>query len=310
MAVTPVRAASSKPKSTPKAKTATTTKGGPASGGPNIGGCPVFPADNAWNRDISALPVHPQSSTWVTAVSQSKQVLHPDTGSDPSYGIPVVIVPATQRRVPITYVDYGDESDPGPFPIPLNATIEGGGDGHIIVVQAGTCKLFELFGASRTGAGFSASSGATFDLRTNAVRPLGWTSADAAGLAILPGLLRFDEVRTGEIRHALRFTVQRSQQGFIAPARHSAGKDDASLPPMGARFRLRSDFDVTPFKGDALVILKALKRYGMFVADNGSSWYITGAADPRWNDDDLGQLKKVPGSAFEVVDTGPITPRP
>ncbi len=287
----------------------TITRNVATSSGPTLGGCPMFPSDSAWNRDISTLPVHPQSRAWVAAVSQSRSTLHADTGSDPSYGIPITIVPASQRTVPVTYIDYGDESDPGPFPIPLNATLEGGDDGHVIVVQKGSCKLFELFGAKRSGNGWAASSGAKFDLRTNAVRPLGWTSADAAGLPVLPGLMRFDEVHAGEIRHALRFTVQRSQAGFIAPARHSAGKNDASLPPMGARFRLRADFNLSSYHGDALVVLKALQRYGMLVADNGSSWYISGAADSRWNDDDLNQLKNVPGSAFEVVDTGPITPR-
>ncbi len=230
----------------------------------------------------------------------------PDTGSNPEYGIPFVVVPSTQPLVPVRYTAYGDESDPGPFPIPLDAPVEGGGDRHVIVVQQGTCRLIELYAAERSGSGWAAESGAAWSLTSNALRPARWTSADAAGLPILPGLLRFDEVRAGEIRHALRFTVQRSQAGFIAPARHAAGRDDPSLPPMGARFRLRRDVDLSGFTGDALVILRALQRYGMFVADNGSSWYISGATDPRWNDDDLGQLKRVPGAWFEVVDTGPI----
>ena len=219
-------------------------------------------------------------------------------------------MPATQPNVSITYVAYGSESDPGPFPIPLTAPVEGGSDAHVLVMQQGTCHLFELYAARRSGSGWNADSGANYDLRSNAVRPLGWTSADAAGLPILPGLLRFDEVRSGEIRHALRFTVSRSQNGFIAPARHQAGSNNASLPPMGARFRLRADFDLSGYHGDALVILRALKRYGMIVADNGSSWFISGATDPRWDDNDLGQLKTIPGAAFDVVDTGPIERTP
>ena len=274
--------------------------------GPVVGGCAVFPADNAWNRDVSTAKVHPMSAAWVAAVNASRSTLHPDVGSNPDYGIPFVVVPPTQPAVAVRYTDYGDESDPGPFPIPPNAPVEGGGDRHVIVVQEQTCQLFELFNTRRTSTGWDASSGARFDLRSNTLRPATWTSADAAGLPIFPGLLRVDEVRSGEIRHALRFTVSRTQNGFIAPARHQAGRNDATLPPMGARFRLRSDVNLSGFHGDAVVILRALQRYGMLVADNGSSWFISGATDPRWNDDDLGQLKRVPGSWFEVVDTGPI----
>ena len=246
------------------------------------------------------------SAIWVASVNANRSTLHPDTGSNPDYGIPYVVVPSSQPGAVIRYTDYGDESDPGPFPIPADAAVEGGGDRHVIVVQQGTCQLFELYGARRTAAGWDASSGARFDLRTNALRPAGWTSADAGGLPIFPGLLRYDEVASGEIRHALRFTVSRTQRGYIAPARHFAGSNDASLPPMGARFRLRADVDLSGYYGNALLILKALQRYGMIVADNGTSWFISGARDPRWNDDDLGQLKRVAGSLFEVVDTGPI----
>ena len=276
------------------------------SNGPTIAGCPVFPADNAWNRDVSDAPVHAMSATWVASVNASRSKLHPDTGANPEYGIPFVVVPESQPKLPIRYTDYGDESDPGPFPIPHSAPVEAGGDRHVLVLQQGSCRLFELFDARPTASGWEAASGAAYDLRSNTLRRVGWTSADAAGLPILPGLLRFDEVRSGVIRHALRFTVSRTQRGFIAPARHFAGSNDQNLPPMGARFRLRADADLRGFHGDALVILRALQRFGMLVADNGSSWFITGASDPRWDDADLGQLKSVPGNWFEVVDTGPI----
>jgi hypothetical protein len=283
---------------------------GVAGGSPSLAGCPIFPADNPWNQSVTNLPVHPMSGTWVASVNSSRTKLHPDTGANPEYGIPFVVAPADQPLAPVRYTDYGDESDPGPFPIPPTSPIEGGpgatGDRHVIVVHQGSCQLVELFGATKTATGWDASSGAAFNLRTNDLRPKGWTSADAAGLPIFPGLMRFDEVRIGEIRHALRFTASRTQRGFISPARHFAGRDDPNLPPMGARFRLKANADISRFTGDARVILQALKIYGMLLADNGSSWFISGATDPRWDDEDLGQLKTVPGDWFEVVDTGPI----
>ena len=190
--------------------------------------------------------------------------------------------------------------------MPLSAPVEAGGDRHVLVVQQGTCKLYELFNAVRTNGGWDASSGAVWDLGSSALRPEGWTSADAAGLPILPGLARFDEVRSGTITHALRVTAPQTQRAYIHPATHFAGKVDTALPPMGARLRLRADFDTTAFHGDSLVVLTALKRYGMILVDNGSPWFISGATDPRWNDEDLAQLKNVPGTAFEVVDTGPV----
>ena len=208
--------------------------------------------------------------------------------------------------MPVTYDEYGDESDPGPFPIPLDAPVESGSDAHVLTVDTRTCRLYELYHARRSGGGWLAGSGANWDLRSNTLRPEGWTSADAAGLPILPGLVRYDEVQAGEIRHALRFTVERSQNGFIHPATHHAGRNDPSLPPMGLRLRLRADVDLTRFRGAAKVVLTALQRYGMIVADNGSSWFISGATDSRWDDDDLNQLKTVPGSSFEVVHTGEI----
>jgi hypothetical protein len=278
--------------------------------GPQLGGCPVFPADNAWNRDVSGDPVDPSSAAYIASISAAgSRFLHPDFGADPTYGIPFVVVPASQPMVPVSFVEYGDESDPGPYPIPANAPVEGGGvgDSHVLVLQQGACKLYELYHSSYVGPGWEAGSGAVWDLRSNALRPAGWTSADAAGLPILPGLARYDEVASGAIRHALRFTVWRSQRGYILPATHAAGAtNDASYPPMGLRLRLRADYNISGFTGHSRVILEALRRYGMIVADNGSSWYISGATDARWNDDDLNQLKGVPGSAFEVVQTGAI----
>jgi hypothetical protein len=233
--------------------------------------------------------------------------LHPDFGSNPDYGIPYVIVPAGQPKVPITFTAYGDQSDPGPYPVPSNAPIEAGGDRHVLVASA-DCHLYEMYNASpNSKGGWNADSGAVFNLRSDALRPDGWTSADAAGLPILPGLVRFDEVSSGRIDHALRFTVAKTQQGFIHPATHEAGSTtNPDVPPMGARFRLKASFNLSGFHGEALVVLQALKTYGMFVADNGSNWFVSGATDPRWNDADLNQLKTVPGSAFEVVANGPI----
>jgi hypothetical protein len=216
-------------------------------------------------------------------------------------------VPATQRRVPIRFTAFGDESDPGPYPVPASARVELGSDRHVIVVQRRRCRLYELFGARRSGRGWAAASGAVFDLRSNRQRLAGYTSADAAGLAILPGLARADDAASGHIHHALRFTVKRTQRAYVAPARHFASADtDTSLPPMGLRLRLKASFDLRPYRGQARVILRALKTYGMIVADNGSSWFVSGAPDPRWNDAQLEQLKRVPGSAFEVVRSGPL----
>ncbi len=275
---------------------------------PVIGGCEIFPSDNAWNQDVSTLPVDSRSANYIASINAGGATrLHPDFGSDPSYGIPFVVVPASQPLVPITFVEYADESDPGPYPIPANAPVEGGGDRHVLVVRQNECKLYELYHAAFTGPGWNAGSGAVWNLRSNALRPAGWTSADAAGLPILPGLARYDEVNAGEIRHALRFTVWRSQNGYILPATHAAGAtDDPNYPPMGLRLRLKANYDISGFTGHARVILTALKKYGMIVADNGSSWFISGATDSRWNDDDLNQLKSVPGNVFEVVQTGTV----
>ena len=271
-----------------------------------IGGCQVFPPNNPWNENISKLPVNPNSAEYIASIDLTKQFLHPDFGSDPTYGIPYTVVPKSQPFVPITFTAYGDESNPGPYPVPLNAPVELGSDRHVLVVDSGNCHLYEMYDAQQVGAGWECASGAVFNLNSNALRPEGWTSADAAGLPILPGLALYSEVAAGAIDHALRFTVQDSQNGWISPATHEAGSANPGLPPMGLRLRLKASFSLAGFHGEALIILTALKTYGMIVADNGSSWYISGDTDPRWNDNDLDQLKTVPGSAFEAVETGPI----
>jgi hypothetical protein len=279
---------------------------------PNIGGCPVFPADNAWNQDISQAPLHARSSAIIASIQGNGGTrLHPDFGENPDYGIPYVVVPGDQPLVPIDYTAYGDESDPGPFPVPLDAPVEGGagagGDRHVLVVRAESCELFELYRAFRSGSGWRADSGARFDLRSNALRPLGWTSADAAGLPILPGLVRYDEVAAGEIRHAIRVTFSDTQRGYILPATHFASDNgDPNLPPMGMRFRLKASFDTSTLTGQARVIAVAMQRYGLIVADNGSNWFFQGAPSAGWNDDDLNQLKSISGSNFEAVETGPV----
>jgi hypothetical protein len=280
--------------------------------GPREYSCPLFPAGNSLNKDISHAPVDPGSAIYIAAIGASGH-LHADFGSNPAYGIPYAVVGAHQRKVPIRFSDYGDESNPGPYPIPSTARVEGAGeegDRHVLVLQKGACKLYELYAARRLAGGWEAGSGAVFNLRSNALRPEGWTSADAAGLPIFPLLARYPEVHAGRIDHALRMTVARTQRGYIHPATHVASSDsDPSLPPMGLRLRLKATFSLSGYRGQALIVLRALKRYGLIVADNGSSWYITGAPDPRWKDEDLDQLKSVPGAAFEAVHTGPILHR-
>lgn len=224
-------------------------------------------------------------------------------------GIPFVVVPGAQPFVPIDFILYGDESDPGPYPVPPNAPIEGGsgseGDRHVLVVNRGNCTLYELYYSwPQPDGSWQAGSGAVFDLASNALRPDGWTSTDAAGLPVLPGLVRYDEVASGAIKHALRFTVPRSRQAYVWPGRHIASSStDPTRPPMGQRFRLKASFDIAPFSAANRVILQALKTYGMFVADNGGSWYLSGAPDERWDNDDLHNLEAgVHGSDFEAVD--------
>jgi hypothetical protein len=280
--------------------------------GGDLGARRVFPADNPWNADVSAEPVDPASDVLIAACGLRN--LHPDFGT--VYGIPYVLAGGETPRRPVSF-DYADESDPGPYPIPDGAPIEGGaastGDRHVLVVDTTAWKLYELFDAHPLdgGASWRAGSGAEYDLSSNALRPIYWTSADAAGLPIFPGLVRYEEAVTrGEIDHALRFTCPRTRRAFVAPARHFASSDTSpDLPPMGMRVRLAASFDVSGYPAEVQVILRAMQRYGMLLADNGSGWYVTGAPDPRWNDEHLDALKQVPSSAFEVVKMGEIVVR-
>ena len=281
----------------------------PSGAPPHEGACPIFPANNPLNQEIARAPVNPNSARYIESIGASIH-LHADFGTPPSYGIPYVVVGPHQPRVPIHFTEYGEESNPGPYPIPPTAPVEGAGeegDRHVLVLQEGACKLYELYAAQRTASGWNSGSGAVFNLRSNKLRPEGWTSADAAGLPIFPLLVRYPEVRSGQIDHALRVTVPATQRGYIHPATHEASSSsDPALPPMGLRLRLKASFDLAGYRGQALVVLRALKRYGLIVADNGSPWYITGAPNPGWNNEDLDQLKRVPGSEFEAVSTGPI----
>ncbi len=293
-------------------------RGVAAAGGPAIAGCPIFPADNVWNARADLLPVDPHSADYIATIGPGTG-LHPDFGSGTwdggPIGIPYAVVPGSQPHVAVRF-DYADESDPGPYPIPADAPIEGGpasgGDRHVLLVDAGSCTLYELYAAYPQADGsWRAGSGAVFDLRGNALRPAGWTSADAAGLPILPGLVRYDEVAAGAIRHALRFTVVHTRSQFIWPARHQASSSgNPAYPPMGQRFRLKAGFDVSGFPASVQVILVALKRYGMIVADNGSNWYVSGAPDERWNNDELHLLSQVHGSDFEAVDESALMVSP
>lgn len=280
----------------------------------SLNGYQVFPGSNEWNRDISNDPVDANSSNYIASIGATTG-LHPDFGTvwnGAPNGIPYVVVPGNQPRVPVTF-EYYSESDAGPYPIPANAPIQGGpndtGDRHVIAIDCQNGKLYEMFSSYPNSDGsWRATSGAVFDMKTGADRPAGWTSADAAGLPIFPGLVRYDEVtQLKEIRHALRFTVQSSQRAYIYPARHWASSStNANLPPMGLRLRLKASFDISGFPPNVQVILRALKKYGMFVADNGANWFIQGSPSPSWNDSELATIKAVKGSDFEVVRTGTI----
>ena len=276
--------------------------------GVSLGGWRPFPKDNPWNQDISRLPVDPRSAVLVANIGLDRN-LHPDFGTvwqGAPNGIPYVVVPGKQPRVPVRF-EYADESDPGPYPIPPNAPIEGGpnskGDRHILALDWDNKRLYELFSAYPEGKGWRAGSGAIFDLTSNKLRPAGWTSADAAGLPVFPGLVRYDEVMEQKaIRHALRFTCRRTRRAYVPPATHFASRSsDPNLPPMGMRVRLRKDFDIRPFPAPARVILTALKTYGMLLADNGGDWFVSGAPDPRWDNEAITTLKRVKGRDFEVV---------
>ena len=270
--------------------------------------CTVFPKTSLWNQRVDTLPVAGNSAEIVSSIGAGTGV-HADFGSGlwegAPIGIPITVVGRRQAKSRVSF-EYADESDRGPYPIPRKVKIEGGrsstGDRHALIVDRGACRLYELYALYPKGRGWRAGSGAIWSLRSNRLRPAGWTSADAAGLPILPGLARYDEVRRGVIDHALRFTVQRTRRAYVFPARHFASSsNDPSLPPMGLRLRLKASFDVSGYPRQARIVLVALKRYGMLVADNGSSWYITGAPDPHWSNDQLHTLGRVKGSDFEVV---------
>jgi hypothetical protein len=274
--------------------------------------CSVFPASNPWNQPVDRLPVAANSELIIQSIGASTG-LHADFGSGlwegSPIGIPFNVVSAKQAKQRIKRFEYADESDKGPYPIPARPKIEGGSDHHVLIVDKDSCTLYELGGMGRSGGGWTAWAGAIWSLRSNKVRPETWTSADAAGLPILPGLARWDDLATGGIHHALRFTVERSRRAYIYPARHYASSlTDPNLPPMGLRVRLKAGFDVSGFPPQARAVLQALKAYGMIVADNGAGWYITGAPSPRWSNDDLHTLARVRGSDFEVVDTSSLHP--
>lgn len=281
---------------------------------PSVGGCPLFPPNNVWNARVDHLPVDARSSSYINAIGASVE-LHPDFGTvweGAPIGIPYTVVLGTQPLVTIRFDRYSwsaAESDRGPYPIPRNAPIEGGpsssDDRHVLVVDKGHCKLYEMWEAYPDANGsWSAGSGAVYDLNSNALRPGGWTSADAAGLPILPGLVRYDEVMSGEIRHAIRFTADRTRDKYIWPARHFASSiTDDNVPPMGQRFRLKASVSLTGYPAPIQTIFTAFKRYGIILADNGSNWYVSGAHDMRWDDDMLvSYFSRLKGSDFEAVD--------
>ncbi len=268
---------------------------------PGAAGCYLFPDNNVWHADISKLPVNASSAAWMASTGAGGGLrIHPDFGGP--YGIPYNIVNGTHPKVNVAF-DYADESDRVPYPLGSDTRIEDGSDAHALVIDNSTCKLYETWDTSTNGRTWRAGSGAVFDLKSDALRPAGWTSADAAGLPILPGLLRYDEVESGHVDHAIRFTVSRTAAAYLWPARHQAGSGSASsLPPMGARFRLKASYPTRGLRPDTVAILNAMKKYGMIVADNGSNFYFQGATDSRWSNDMLDQLKAVPASAFEAVD--------
>lgn len=273
---------------------------------PGAPACPVLPADNAWNARVDTLPRAPGSARLIRSIGLGAS-LHPDFSDRGRYGIPINVVRASTPRSRVRF-DYADESDRVGYPVPARPRVEGGGDRHILMLDRDACRLYELYAARRgAGGAWSAGSGAVFDLRSNALRPAGWTSADAAGLPILPGLARIDEVAGGGIDHALRFTAPRTRRAYVYPARHAASSSsDPALPPMGLRVRLKRSVPLAGQGPQARAVLTALKRYGMILADNGSPWYVSGAPSAGWDDDDLHGLGRITGRDFEVV----VTPRP
>ncbi len=283
---------------------------------PVIGGCPVFPEDNIWNTPVAGLPVHPRSADYVNSIGRDR-TLHPDfgsgqwpPGSGSPIGIPFALVDAKTPKRKVQF-EYADESDPGPYPIPDHAPVEGGpratGDRHVLLLDTKTCRLYEIFRYEKIRGVLRAGSGASFDLRAHTLRKEGWTSADAAGLPILPGLVRYEEAAAGSIDHALRFTAPRTQRAYVWPATHFASRaSDPRLPPMGQRFRLRANYDLSAFAPATRVIGRAMQQYGIILADNGSPWYISGAPHESWDNDVLRQLKKLRGADFEAVDVSSL----
>jgi hypothetical protein len=288
-----------------------------SAGPPTLAGCPVFPASNVWNQPVNTLPVAADSAQLIASIGLTASV-HADFGSGlydgQSIGIPYVVVDGKTTPKSRVKFDYADESDKGPYPIPSNVPIEGypnpgNGDRHAIIVDRSTCKLYELYALRRAGNGWAAGSGAIWNLRSNALRPSGWTSADAAGLPILPGLALWPEVAAGQIDHALRFTASQTRNTFIYPARHEASSSsDPSLPPMGLRVRLKASVDISKLPPQARIVAQAMKTYGLILADNGSPWYISGAPNAHWSNDQLHALGSLNGSDFEVVDTSKLRP--
>ncbi len=291
---------------------------------PGLGSCQVFPDppaslsprapslpnQAAWNQDISKAPRDPRSAAYISYIeADGGDRLHPDFGSPRPYGFPFAVVGPGQRRLAVNYTAYGEESDPGPFPVPGGAPVEGGngsdGDRHVLAVDRARCMLYELYRATyvpRPRPHWNADSGAAWDLTSTALRPAGWTSADAAGLPIFPGLVRYDEVAAGRLEHAIRVTFESTRDAWVLPATHCAGdSSSAAAPPMGLRLRLKAGYGLGAFSGHARTIAEAMKRYGLIVADNGSNWFFSGSSDRRWDDENLNQLKRIPGSAFEVV---------
>jgi hypothetical protein len=272
--------------------------------------CSAFPSDNVWHADIRGLPVNVRSAQWMSHMSSTRK-LHPDFGpsygaQSVPYGLPITVVAGTHAKVSVKF-DYASESDRGPYPLGSDTKIEGGanatGDRHAVIVDKSTCRLYETFATRKSGSAWAAGSGAIWNLKSNALRPRTWTSADAAGLPILPGLLRYDEVAAGSVDHAIRFTTDKTDRRYIWPARHQAGSvNDPSYPPMGARFRLKAGYSLAGLPADTQVVLRAMKAYGLMLADNGSPWYFQGTSDTRWPSALLDQLKRIPASAFEAVD--------
>ncbi|MEO6712067.1 MAG: hypothetical protein ABIM89_01405, partial [Mycobacteriales bacterium] len=268
-----------------------------------------------WHSDISRLPVHRRNAAWLASTGAATRRLHPDFGTSDNpaapYGIPAITIAGTQAKVPVTF-EYADESDRVLYPLGAHTRIEGGrnsgGDMHSITIDRSTCRLYETFATTQDAAGrWHAGSGAVYDLRSNRLRPAGWTSADAAGLPIFPGLLRRDEVLAGKVDHAIRFTVSRTDRSYVWPARHQAGAAaDPNLPPMGARFRLKASYNISRLRPDTQVVLRAMKKHGLILADNGSNWFFQGAAGNTWDSTFIGELKGIPASAFEAVDASSL----